>query len=105
MDQQQPCDADAMWRASSIDENNLELNALGLLHFLDQRRHDVEQVSDDSDIGDLEDRCLRVFVDSNNTSRALHTYDMLDRSADAQRQIQLRRDRLPRRSHLARPRP
>src|SRR3974390_3559974 len=78
------CDADEMWRAPSIDENSLELNALGLLHFLDQRRHDVAQLSDDSDIGNLEDRCLRVFIDRDDTASALHAYDVLDRSADAQ---------------------
>ena len=44
-------------------------------------RNDVEQIADDAVIGDLEDRCLRVFVDGDNDPRLAHAGQMLDGAA------------------------
>ena len=60
--------------------------------FLRQRRNDVEQIADDAVIGDLEDRCLRVFVDGDNDPRLAHAGQMLDGAANAAGNIDLGRN-------------
>src|SRR5947207_12914040 len=62
--------------------------------------HDFEDVADDTVIGDFKNRSVRVFVDGHDGARALHADDMLNRAADAQRQIQLWRNRLSRAADL-----
>src|SRR5215469_5173000 len=52
-----------------------------LLHFFDQRGHDVEQVADYGIIGNFEDRRFGVFVDGNDRSRAFHADNVLNRTA------------------------
>src|SRR5207237_8038832 len=64
------------------------------LHFLNQRRNDVEQVADYAVIGDLEDRSLGVFVDGDDGARALHAHNMLNGAADAERKIKIGSDGL-----------
>src|SRR5260370_7824589 len=73
---------------------------LRLLDFLNERRHDVEQISDDCIIRNLEDRRLGIFVNRDDAPGTLHTNNMLDGPRDSERQIQLRSDRLSRRSDL-----
>src|SRR5207302_9373880 len=74
---------------------------LNFLHFLNQRRNDVEQVADYAVIGDLEDRSLGVFVDGDDGARAFHAHDVLDGAADAERQIKLGSDGLAGAADLA----
>ena len=50
-----------------------------LFHFLNQRRNDLEQVPHHSDIRDLENWRLGVFIDRDDAPRALHTDDVLNR--------------------------
>ena len=57
-----------------------------------QRRHNIKQIANHRDVGDLEDRRLGVLVDGDDAARAFHSNDVLDRTADTQRQIQLGRD-------------
>src|SRR5215469_2520949 len=71
------------------------LSCFGLLHFLNQWRNDVEQVAYNRVISDLENRSLRIFVHGDDRPRALHPNDVLNRAADAERQVQLGRDGLP----------
>src|SRR5829696_7569243 len=56
-------------------------------------RH-LEQVADHPEVGDLEDRRLGVLVHRDDRLRGLHAGPVLDRTGDAQRDVQLRGDRL-----------
>src|SRR6476619_4190962 len=60
----------------------------------DQLGNGSEQVLDQAVVGDAEDRRLLVLVDRNDDLRVFHAGKMLDRAADADRDIQLRRDDL-----------
>ena len=59
-----------------------------------QLRHDLVQVADDAEVGELEDRRVRVLVDRDDRARALHADLVLDRAGDADRDVELRRDGL-----------
>ena len=52
-------------------------------------------VTDDGEVGVLEDRRVRVLVDGDDGAGALHADLVLDRARDPARDIELRRDRLP----------
>src|SRR4051812_23237756 len=69
-------------------------SALALLDFLGQLRHDVEKVTDDTEVDELEDRRLGILVDRNDRLRRLHAGAVLDRTGDARRDVELRRHRL-----------
>src|SRR5262245_35422862 len=56
-----------------------------------ERRHRLEEVRDQADIGDLEDRRLLVLVDGHDDLRVLHSGQMLDRAGDADGDIELGR--------------
>src|SRR5579864_4352619 len=73
----------------------------GFFEGFGQRGHDFEDVRDYAVIRDFENRRVGVFVDGDDSARAFHADDVLDRPADAQRKIKLRRDGLPRASDLA----
>src|ERR1700745_2423875 len=62
-------------------------NLFCLLQLFRQRGHDFEDVADDAVIGNFEDGRVLVLVDSHDGSRALHPHYVLNRAADAQRQI------------------
>src|SRR6266542_332908 len=49
----------------------LESLTLELLDFVGQHGQDFEQIADDAVIGNIEDRCFRIFVDSDNRLRVL----------------------------------
>src|SRR5579859_5501083 len=66
-----------------------------LLDFFGQRRDHIEQVTHHPVIRNLEDGCFHVLIDGHDGPRALHAHNMLDRAADAERNIQLGRNRLP----------
>src|SRR5690606_26088303 len=60
---------------------------------LDDLRHDGEQVADDAEVGDIEDRRFAVLVDRDDVLRRLHSGPVLDRTGDAEGDVQLRRHR------------
>src|SRR5258705_6058421 len=68
-----------------------ENSALAGLDRLGQLRRDLEQVTDDAQVGNLEDRRLFVLVHRDDRLRRLHAGAVLDRTGDAQRDVQLRR--------------
>src|SRR4051794_29289500 len=68
--------------------------ALAGLHRLRQLGDDLVEVSDDAEVGELEDRGVRVLVDRHDVLRGLHADLVLDRAGDARREVQLRGDRL-----------
>jgi len=45
-----------------------------------QFRHDLEQVADQAEIGDLEDRCVLVLVDGDDDLGILHARQVLNRA-------------------------
>src|SRR4051795_11919376 len=57
-------------------------------------RHDVEQITDDAAVDELEDRRLGVLVDGDDRLRCLHAGPVLDRAGDADRHVELWRDGL-----------
>ena len=86
---------------AAADYQDVELENLAwrarmtrLLQRRDQCGHDLEQIADDAVVGDLEDRGIGILVDRHNRFRALHADDVLDRAGNAERNIELRRDRL-----------
>ncbi len=73
---------------SEPETRNWKLSArLRLLHFLNKRRHDVEQVPHNRVIRNLENWRFRIFVHRDNRPRSLHAHNVLNRAADAQREI------------------
>src|SRR5580700_3303695 len=68
----------------------------GLLYLFNQRRNDIKQITHYRIVGDFENRRLGVFVHSHNCLRTLHADYVLNRAADAQGKIKLRRNRLAR---------
>src|SRR5918999_5514685 len=69
-------------------------SALLGLHGVGQLGQDLVQVADHAQIGELEDRRVRVLVDRDDVLGALHADLVLDRTRDARRQVELRRHRL-----------
>src|SRR5687768_15312136 len=61
---------------------------------LRQLGDDLVQVADHAEVGELEDRRVRVLVDREDVLGALHPDLVLDRARDPRRQVELRRDRL-----------
>ena len=68
---------------------------LPLRQLLVEFGQDLEQIADQTVIGDLEDRRLVILVDRDDDLRILHPGEVLDRARDADRDIQFRRDDLP----------
>src|SRR5690242_3159955 len=64
------------------------------LHGLGELRHDLVEVADHAEVGELEDRGVGVLVDGDDVLRALHADLVLDRAGDPGRQVELRRHRL-----------
>src|SRR4051794_14787324 len=69
-------------------------SAFALLDQLGELRDDLVHVADDAEVAELEDRRVRVLVDGDDHVRALHADLVLDRPADPERDIELRRDDL-----------
>ncbi len=61
----------------------------------------VKQVAHHTHICDLEDRGFSVLVDGDDGARALHADDVLDGPADAERHVELGRNRLAGAANLA----
>src|SRR5262245_62787372 len=66
---------------------------------LEGRSH-LEEVADDSVVGDLEDRSLGVLVDRADHLGRPHARQVLDGPGDAEAQVELRRDGPPRLADL-----
>src|SRR5713101_4800836 len=77
------------------------LDLLGFLELLGEGGHDFEDIADDGVVGDFEDGSVLVFVDGDDGARAFHAHDVLNRAADAERKIELRRDGLAGAADLA----
>src|SRR5690606_1522472 len=67
---------------------------LALVDLLGQLRGDLVQVTDDREVGDLQDRSLGFLVDRDDRLGGLHTSPVLDRAGDAQSDVQVGRDGL-----------
>ena len=46
----------------------------------DQRWHHLKQISNDTEISDLEDGCICIFVHRHDRPRTFHSYEMLNRA-------------------------
>ena len=55
---------------------------------------DCERVADDQQVGKLADRRGAVFVDRDDRAGRTHSDFVLDRAGDADRDVEVRRDRL-----------
>src|SRR5688500_5964020 len=75
--------------------------ALLALDRLGQLGNDLVQVAHDAEVGELEDRRVRVLVDRDDVLRRLHADLVLDRAGDSDREVELRRDGLARLADLA----
>src|SRR5467141_2154732 len=71
-------------RKTSIQDS---ASRFGFLYFLNQRRHDVKQIPDNSHIRDLENRRFMILVDRDNRTRALHSDNVLNGAADSKRKV------------------
>ena len=88
--------------AVAVAEPAMALSSLLGLHGLGELRQDLVEVADDAEVGELEDRGVRVLVDRHDVLRGLHADLVLDRAGDARREVQLRRDGLARLADLRR---
>ena len=59
-----------------------------------QERNDLVQIADDTEVSDVEDRSVLVFVDRNDEIGLFHTCHVLDRTGYADREVDLRTDGL-----------
>src|SRR5258706_2745232 len=74
--------------------------SLSLFYRRYDRRDDLEEIPDDAVVGDLEDRRVGILVDRDDGVRAFHADQMLNGAGDAEREVQLPRDRLARAADL-----
>src|SRR6266403_5803818 len=63
--------------------------------------HDFEDVANHAVVGDFKNRGVRILVDGDDSARAFHAYHVLNRAADAQREIKFWRDGLAGAAYLA----
>src|SRR5260370_21475426 len=70
------------------------LSGLDFFQSFGEGGHDFEDVADDAVVRDFENWSVGILVDGHDGARAFHADDVLNRAADAQRQIQFRRDGL-----------
>src|ERR1022692_4621928 len=76
-------------------------NLFDLTDLTGQLRQELQDVSDDSNVGHLKDGSFGVLVDGHDEGTALKASQMLERAADATCHINLGLDRLPGRAYLA----
>src|SRR6185369_14337027 len=88
---------------SNVTSSRLFLQEL--LELFRQLGHDLEQIGHDPEIGDLEDRRLRILVDGHDDLRRPHAGQVLDRARHAEAQIELGRDGATRLADLEAMRP
>src|SRR5438876_3660390 len=76
------------------------LSGFELADLLSEHGQDFEQIAHDSVISNVEDWRFRIFVDSDDRLRVLHADQMLNRSGNTDRDVQLGCDSLSRGSDL-----
>src|SRR3954469_9191850 len=74
--------------------------ALAGLHRLGELGEDLVEVADDPEVGELEDRGVRVLVDRHDVLRRLHADLVLEGTGEPRREVELRRDGLARLADL-----
>src|SRR3954469_25900080 len=75
------------WTRADNQDINFKSLALGhalLLQLRDDRRRELEEITLDAVIGDLEDRRVRVLVNRHDRARSLHANEMLNRTRNAE---------------------
>src|SRR5918992_835280 len=77
----------------AVGKRGSRLALLGL-HRVGELGEDLVEITHDAEIGELEDRRVRVLVDRDDVLRVLHADLVLDGAGDARRQVQLRGDGL-----------
>src|SRR4051794_12285611 len=60
------------------------------LHSLGQLGQDLVEIADDAEVGEFEDRRVRILVDGDYVLRGLHPDLVLDGAGDPRREVQLR---------------
>src|SRR5699024_12355181 len=79
---------------------HVRASALATVHLFGELGGDVEQITDNAEVRDLEDRRLRILVHRHDRFRCLHSGTVLNRAGNSQGDIELRRNRLTGLSHL-----
>src|SRR5215510_904417 len=76
---------------SSVNSSRMSLGLFvqKLLELFGQLGHDLEEIGDDPEVGDLENRRLRILVDGDDHLRRAHPGQVLDRARDAEAEIKL----------------
>ena len=70
------------------------------LEFFGQKRNDLVEITDDTIVSDIEDRCVFILVNSDDVIGFFHTCDMLDGTGDTDCKVDLRTNRLTGLSYL-----
>src|SRR4051794_23063244 len=86
--------------ATSRPLDDTALAPLAGLHGLGELGHDLVEVADDAEVGELEDRRVGVLVDRHDVLGALHADLVLDSARDPGGEVELRRDGLARLADL-----
>src|SRR5215471_1732224 len=81
-------------RTSASSCSRWTATLLCLLQLFGQGRHDFEDVSDHAVVGKFEDGRVLVLIDGDDGAGAFHADDMLDGTADTEREIELGRNGL-----------
>src|SRR6266550_9543128 len=76
------------------------LSGFELADLLSEHRKNFEQIAHDAVISNVEDWRFRIFVDSDDRPGVLHADQMLNRSGNTDRDVQLGRHSLARGSDL-----
>ena len=61
-----------------LGRGSLSSEALDLLDFFCKDRDCLKQITDDPIVGNIKNRCFRIFVNSHDRSRVFHADEMLD---------------------------
>src|SRR5688500_20054756 len=77
-------------RGVTRDGPGRSARSLRLTHGGRERRHHLEDISDDSVVGNLENGCLAVLVDRDDRLRRTHAGEVLNGAVDANGNVQVR---------------
>ena len=66
----------------------------GSLQLFCQQRHYLVQITNDTIVGDIEDRCILILVDGNDDIGLFHAGNMLDRTGNTDCEVNMRTDSL-----------
>src|SRR5258707_6632748 len=90
-----------MTEVSICRDAPLGLSSLCPLQLFGQCGHDLKDVADYAVVGNFKDGRVLIFVDGDNSARALHSDHVLNGAADSERQVQFWRDGLAGAADLA----